>query len=133
KTGGVIMAENNCGQGCKTYLRIVANERFLDDIAGCIAQFAPCRRDVNGLVAGFNDSFDIDVNVMIRETLKGFFGREQFLLNLQNKYSAEIWLEVVPQIAADSEQPRQMLSIDEDIIEFLYKAKVRYDLDYYVY
>ena len=130
--GYIFMAENKYENECKTYLRIIAEERYLDDIMGCISQLAPCKRVKNSVVAGICDSYDIDVNVMLRQTLEGFFGSEQTLLEIQRKYSAEVWLVVVPQIAADSDKPHQILSLDEWVIEFLYKAKVKYDFDYYV-
>ncbi|MGN1372503.1 MAG: hypothetical protein ACI4VK_00475 [Candidatus Coproplasma sp.] len=126
------MAEYNRENECKTYLRIVAEERYLDDIMGCISKFTPCKREKNSVVAGVCDSYDIDVNAMLKQSLASFVGREQTLLDIQQKYSAEIWLVVVPQIVADSDKPRQLLSPDEWVIEFLYKAGVKYDLDYYI-
>lgn len=126
------MAKEMCKHECKTYLRIIADECYLDNIAGCIEQFTFCKRENNYVMAGVCDSYDVDVNVMFRQTLKGFFGREQTLLALQQKYLAEIYLVVVAQIVADSDEPHQILSLDRDIIEFLYKSGAEYDLDYYV-
>lgn len=126
------MAKEMLNCECKTYLRIVADKRYLDDIEGVIAQFTPYKKNNNSISIGENEDFDVDVNVMIRKTLTGFFGREQLLLGLRRDFSAEIYLVVVPQIVADSDEPRQILSLDSDVIEFLYKAGVKYDLDYYV-
>ena len=62
---------------------------------------------------------------MIRRTIKELLGREELLLSIQQKYCAEIYLEVVPWIVANSDEPRQILSLEEDIIKFLYIAGVR--------
>ncbi|MGN0812262.1 MAG: hypothetical protein ACI4MQ_01975 [Candidatus Coproplasma sp.] len=126
------MAENKRENECKTYLRITADERYLDNIMGCISKFTPCKREKNCVVAGVCESYDVDVNVMIRQTIKGLLGNEEELLSLQQNFSAEIYLVVVPQIVAEGEEPNQILSLESDIIEFLYKSKVKYDLDYYV-
>ena len=69
---------------------------------------------------------------MVRVTLKDLFGKEEILLSLKEKYALEYYLERVPTLESDSERPNQCLSLDFDIIEFLYKTRTRDDLDYYV-
>ena len=83
-------------------------------------------------VMGFNDKYEADVNEMLRVTLKDLFGKENKIRELQEKFSVDAVLEIVPQIATDSDKPYQLLSIADDVIDFLYKANVTHDMDYYV-
>lgn len=81
---------------------------------------------------GRNELFDIDINVMIRRSIKDLIGKEDILLKLKNKYNLEYYIERVPWLVANTEKPRQILSLDYDIIAFMYKAQVCDDLDYYI-
>lgn len=81
---------------------------------------------------GRNELFDIDINVMIRRSIKDLIGKEDILLKLKNKYNLEYYIERVPCLVANTEKPRQILSLDYDIIAFMYKAQVCDDLDYYI-
>lgn len=76
--------------------------------------------------------FDIDINVMLRKTLKDLFGKEEILVELKREYGLEYYLERVPTLVADSDMPNQLLSLDSDIIEFMYKTGTHDDLDYFV-
>ena len=79
---------------------------------------------------GYCSKFNVDVNVMVRETLKELFGKEKILSELKKEYNLEYYLERVIHLERDKVQP--ILSLDSDVIEFLYKANVVDDLDYYV-
>lgn len=79
---------------------------------------------------GYCNKFNVDVNVMVKETLKELFGKEDILSDLKKEYGLEYYLERVIHLERDKVQP--ILSLDSNIIEFLYKAKVVDDLDYYV-
>lgn len=83
-------------------------------------------------VFGYNESYDVDVNVMLRQTLKNLFGKEEEIKKLQKEFSLSATLEIVPLIASKSKEPNQYLSLERDIIEFLYKSETQVDLDYYV-
>ena len=126
------MAETTLKNQCKTYLRVTSDGQ-LEIICEQLSRIAPCKIERGGISIGLVDEYDVDVNVMARKTIKDFLGREQILRDLQKNYSAQIWLVIVPHIVRDCEQPRQILSLEEDIIEFLYKSGVKLDLDYYVY
>ncbi len=76
--------------------------------------------------------FDIDINVMLRKTLKNLFGKEEILVELKREYALEYYLERVPTLVAGSDMPNQLLSLDLDIIEFMYKTGTHDDLDYFV-
>ena len=81
---------------------------------------------------GTNYEFDVDINVMLRKSLKDLFGKEEILVELRKKYCLEYYLERVPTLIANSEIPNQLLSLDSDIIEFMYKTGAHDDFDYYI-
>ncbi len=81
---------------------------------------------------GENYEFDIDINAMLRKSLKDLFGKEEILVEMKKKYALEYYIERVPTIVADGEIPNQLLSLDSDIIEFMYKTGAHDDLDYFV-
>lgn len=82
---------------------------------------------------GVNTDYNVDVNAMLKITLKDLILKTDILLSLKNKYNLEYYLVIVPKIVAKSESPNPLLSVDEDIVEFLYLTKTKMDLDYYVY
>ncbi len=83
-------------------------------------------------VLGFNENYNVDVNEMLRVTLKDLFGKEEQIKKLKKEFSLSAILEIVPVIASNSNEPNQYLSLERDIIEFLYKSETDIDLDYYV-
>lgn len=80
---------------------------------------------------GRNEFYQNDINIMIRETLKDLLGKEDILLELKNKYNLEYYLERVPLLLNDDNYIK--LSLDIDIIEFMYKTKTIDDLDYHLH
>ena len=80
---------------------------------------------------GRNEFYQDDINIMIRETLKDLLGKEDILLELKNKYNLEYYLERVPLLLNDDNYIK--LSLDIDIIEFMYKTKTIDDLDYHLH
>lgn len=81
---------------------------------------------------GRNELFDLDINVMLRRTLKNLLGNEDILLALKEKYALTYTLERVPLLQAAENAPHQRLFLDEDILRFMYLCKVKDDLDYHV-
>lgn len=81
---------------------------------------------------GRNTDYDVYVSDMCRATLKDLFGKEERIAELTKKYGLSTILSIVPYIAADSAEPKQCLSLDDDIIAFLHKSGASMDLDYYV-
>lgn len=81
---------------------------------------------------GRNDYLNIDINIMIRETLKKIFGKENILVELKEKYGLEYYLVRVVYIKSEEGEIHPILSLDNDIIEFIYKTKAKEDLDYYI-
>ncbi len=102
-------------------------ERFIVDELGVTPEWKR-----HSFVIGFNDEYDIDVNKMLRVTLKELFGKEEKIKELCSRFGVTTALEIVPQIASDSKEPKQILSLDPDIIDFLYDSGTAMDLDYYV-
>ncbi len=80
---------------------------------------------------GMNDLFDYDINKMTRRTFNNLFGKEKLLLELKIKYRLNYYLERVVFLNA-SGGVNPVLSMDIDIINFMSKAEVEDELDYYV-
>ena len=102
-------------------------ERFIIEQLGITPQWKR-----HHFVIGLNEEYNVDVNEMLRWTLKDLFGKEQKLLEMKNRFSLTTTLEIVPHIVVDCGEPSQILSLDSDIIAFLYKSGTAVDLDYYV-
>ena len=81
---------------------------------------------------GHNEAYSVYVSDMVRVTLKDLIGKEQAIVELKRRFNLSTCLEIVPYIAADSDEPNQCLSLDDDVIEFLYKTGTSMDLDYYI-
>ncbi len=79
-----------------------------------------------------NSRYDVDVNNMLRVTLAPFFGKESEFKRIAEEYNVEFILEIVPELEANSAYPTPILSLDNDIIKFLYLSGVIHDLDLYV-
>jgi hypothetical protein len=83
------------------------------------------------LELGRNERFDLDMNVMLRRTLEPLFGKEEALCLLRERYGLTYVLERVVLLPSTEEAPRQKLSLDEDIVAFLYRTGTRDELDYF--
>ncbi len=126
-----------CNPYCLTYFLVKHGENNFD-----IEHFAKCLGlDVELLKhfgtsttieIGRNEYYDADINVMVRVSIKDLIGKEDILKRLKNQYNLEYFIERVPIISGDENSPRQKLSIDDDIIEFMYKSGTQDDLDYFV-
>ena len=119
---------------CKTYFAVSCPphaerdvERYLRETLG-----ASFQREGRLFVIGYNEAFDINVNEMIRFTLRDLFGKEEKIREMQKTFSARCVLEIVPWLISRSEEPSQILSLEKDIVEFLYRSDTSVDLDYYI-
>lgn len=81
---------------------------------------------------GENSEYNVDVNVMIRKTLQGLFGKEETLKAIRQRFCIDMTLEIFAMIAKDSEESTPILSLDDDIVAFLHKSGVRMKLDYFI-
>ncbi|MBQ8738697.1 MAG: DUF4279 domain-containing protein [Clostridia bacterium] len=84
-------------------------------------------------IIGYNDNYNVDINEMIRVTLGDIIDKAELLCKMRVQMHYEYYLVVVPKIESDSDEPSPILSLDKDIIEFLYKSGAQHDLDYYIY
>ena len=130
---------------CRTYFRIISNfnsQEILNALnvkadkiynKGVIIEKSKKIKENDEITIGFNDEYDVNINVMIRKTLKDLTSKTELLLNLKKELNLEYYLVLVPEIYSDSDEPNQILSLESDIIEFLYLTKAEQDLDYYIY
>ena len=123
---------------CLTYFRVLFDERFdLEDFCQQLGLDFEVLKDFceeDWLEVGRNEVYNVDLNVMVRETLKDLFEKEKILLELKRKYHLTYYLERVIHIYADTENNiNPILSLAPEIVAFLYKSDTEDDLDYYVY
>lgn len=130
---------------CRTYFRITGNfntQEILKTLnvkadkiynKGEIIEKSKRIRENDEITIGFNDEYDVNINVMLRKTLNDLTSKRELLLNLKKELNLEYYLVLVPEIYSDSDEPNQILSLESDIIEFLYLTKTEQDLDYYIY
>lgn len=79
---------------------------------------------------GINDCYDVDINVMLRKTLQGMWGKEAALKAIATRFGVRMTLDAYCVIVKDNEQPNPLLSLDKDIIAFLHKSGVDFRLQY---
>lgn len=122
---------------CLTYFRVIHHGRLeLGSFCkrlGLDAEALLPFFDGESLEIGRCEVYDVDMNVMIRKTLAGLLGREDELAAIKRELGLEYYLERVPVLLRDGDGPRQILSLDDDIIRFMAKAGVCDDLDYYIH
>ncbi|MBD5131860.1 MAG: DUF4279 domain-containing protein [Clostridiales bacterium] len=102
-------------------------ERFIVDRLGVVPEWRRHR-----FILGCNENYDVDVNVMLRATLKDLFGKEDIIKRACEQFGVSAALVIVPYIVADSDEPHQLLSLDRDIIDFMSRSGMAMDLDYYI-
>ena len=79
---------------------------------------------------GYNENFNVDLNEMVRATLKPLFGKEELLVELKEKYGLEYFLSRVVYFTVNGVNP--IISLDNDIIAFMHLTGAVDDLDYYI-
>ena len=76
-----------------------------------------------------NINYDVYVSNMINKVINNL--DKEKLNDLKNKYNLDYYLVIKPEININD--IKQCLSLDDNIIEFLYLTKTHLDLDYYLY
>ena len=122
---------------CRTYFYIVGSARASEiakelDIPMDTIKVSTLG-DTTSMRIGFNDTYDVNVNNMFRSTLKDLLGKEERLAELKSELGLDYYLVAVPEIASKGDEVHQILSLDADIVEFLYLSKATHDLDYYIF
>lgn len=123
---------------CKTYVKIHLNKEedalFLEKKMNSLSLKFEKKDTLIGYgyyLIGVNEEYEVNINDMIRKTIKPFLGKEKKIKKLV-KMGYKIYLEIVPTIFVKSKEVTPILSIENDIIEFLYKSGIEVDLDYYM-
>ena len=123
-------------ESCFTYFCVRYNDNFnLEDFKkelGLVDKVIHVKNSRKIIEIGLCKKFNIDVNIMVRESLRVLFGKEKILLKFKEKYDLEYYLERVVYICKEDGVIHPILSLDFDIVEFLYKTNTIDDLDYYV-
>ena len=108
-------------------------ESYLDDINYDGNYETLIRRDNSmALKICFNDKAEGYVSDMIRKGLKNLLNTPELIKKTNEKYHAEAYLIIIPHLVDEEEIINPSLSLDDDIIEWLYKSKVHMDLDVYL-
>ncbi len=111
---------------CTTYLGIWTETfTFEDKILSITEDF---EQFDNWFRIGFNEEYDTDVNVMLRKTLKDLFGKEERLKDVFGWLGVPITLEIYATVIEDSDEPKQNLTIDKDVTDFLQKSGIELKL-----
>ena len=84
------------------------------------------------LEIGRCEEYDVNINNMVRTSIKPLVGKESILLSLKEKYNLEFYLSKVVLLDTKSNIPNPILSLEGDVIEFLYKTNTIDDIDYYL-
>ena len=85
--------------------------------------------DIAYIYIGYNYDFNENLNVLFRESIKNLIGKEDILVKLKEKYNLKYTLERAPTV---SNNYRLDISLEEDIIAFLYKSQSKDDIDYFI-
>lgn len=119
---------------CTVALCFIYNPIIKEKVLEYFSSFCTEVKQTNNMIEiGLNKNYDVDINNMIRKTIFDLLGKEEEIKKYLKVNKIEAFLEIVPEIASKSNESKPILSLDEDIIEFLYKSGIRMDLDYYIY
>lgn len=114
-------------------LNVFCSKLSLKDSDVVLADFSKKIDSNKGKIKiGYCNRYNHDLNVMVRETLNGLVGKESLLVELKESYDLEFYLERVVYIDKKDDSVKPLLSLDNDIVEFLYNTEAIDDLDYYI-
>ncbi|HBD06471.1 MAG TPA: hypothetical protein DCY93_03570 [Firmicutes bacterium] len=83
-------------------------------------------------IYGENTDYISDINIMLRKTLKGLFGKEGKLKEIQKRYCAAMTLEIRVTIVKGCDENKPKLSLAKDIVKFLSKSGVKPNIEIYI-
>ena len=124
---------NNCE--IYFYVILLNNEKILinNQINEIINEFklmgCQVETSIYDLKINKNINYDVYVSNMINKVINNL--DKEKLNDLKNKYNLDYYLVIKPEININD--IKQCLSLDDNIIEFLYLTKTHLDLDYYLY
>ncbi len=106
---------------------LLAEEEEIEELFGETPRF---RR--HGYKFGVNEEYDVDLNVMVKKTIKNFIGKEERIKKFLEENMCELYIEVVLYLTKSSQEPTPILPPDEEVVEFLHKSGAKLDIDYYI-
>ena len=119
--------------GCRTYFYAIG-EDFADEfIKELRLDEGFVKITERGVKVGFNEDYSVNINDMFRKTLRRLMNKTELLSSLRERFDLEYFLIAIPELESESESPLPILSLDDDIIEFLYLTKAHHDLDISLY
>ena len=98
-----------------------------------VEETCACLRNNGGMRMGTNECYDVDINAMAKLTLAPVWDKRALLVTLAKQYNLTYYLVRVAHIYTNSDQPKPILSLDAEIVDFLHQTGTIDDLDYYVY
>ena len=117
---------------CTTCLCFIFNPTIKDKVVEFFNAITNDINVINNMIeSGKNQEYNVNINNMIRRTISDYLGHEEEIKKFLKDNKLEGFLEIVPEIHQSDIKP--VLSLEDDIIEFLYKSGIRMDLDYYIY
>lgn len=116
-----------------TYFRVIGKDKkILEEFKKLFNSDYEIKEAINGDISlslfKCNDE-SLDLNLLLRKTIRGLKDNIDLLNEYRNKYGLEYYLVRVVELN-DNNKP--ILSLDADIIEFLFKVSAKDDLDYYL-
>ena len=127
------VADGSLKHACRTYFYVSGNITA-EDFKKRLSLLTTSAETLSGaLRIGDNRVYQVDVNLMLKETLSELFGKERELKELREKLLLDYSLVISPSLESESESPLPILSLDDKIIEFLYLTGTHHELDPYVY
>ena len=129
---------------CRTYFRITGDfePRELASLFGLRPhdmrkkgeRYGNARRvaEESALTLGYNETYEVNINDMLRKTLAGMMDKADILRRMREEAGLSYALVIVPEIVRDSDEPTPILSLEEDIIAFLHVSGATHDIDYYI-
>ena len=130
---------------CRTYFRIIGNFDTKEVLSllnveadkiynkGEISEKSKIVREYDEITIGFNNEYNVNINEMLRKTLSSLMSKIDILTKIKKEYELDYYLVIVPEIYSGSDEPSPILSLEKDIVEFLYLTGTEEDLDYYIY
>ncbi|MBQ9448262.1 MAG: hypothetical protein IJU60_00115 [Acholeplasmatales bacterium] len=119
---------------CTTALCFIYNPIYKDRILSFFKGICENAKESGNLIeCGKNKEYNVDINNMIRKTIFDFLGHEEEVKEFLKANKVEAFLEIVPEIKVSANESKPILSLDDDIIKFLYTSGIRMDLDYYLH
>ena len=125
--------DTNRSHSCITYFYAIGEDFANEFIKELRLDEGFVKITERGVKVGFNEDDSVNINDMYRKTLRRLLNKTELLSSLRERFDLEYFLIAIPELESESKKPLPILSLDDDIIEFLYLTKTHHDLDVYLY